>query len=131
MNWDKTLNELIGAPFAWGGRGESGNYDCWGLTVEVLRRMGLNVTLEFAPRTQRDVIGIIDEQTAGRGWKKVAVPEVGDVAVLGNANNRHHVGVVTPVGILHTLRRAGAVIQQPLDLRLHGYRLIEYYRWVE
>lgn len=131
MNWDKALNDLVGAPFVWGGRGEAGGYDCWGLTVEVLRQMGVEVTLEFSPRTPRDVVGLIDEQTAGPGWEQVAAPQVGDVAVLGNAKNRHHVGVVTPVGILHTLRKAGAVIQQPVDLRLQGYRLIEYYRWAE
>lgn len=131
MNWDKALNDLVGAPFVWGGRGESGGYDCWGLTVEVLRQMGVNITLEFSPRTPRDVVGLIDEQTSGPGWTKVDSPEVGDVAVLGNANNRHHVGVVTPFGILHTLRKVGAVIQQPLDLRFQGYRLIEYYRWAK
>lgn len=34
------LSDLIGSPFRYGGKGEDGHYDCFGLVFEVYKRIG-------------------------------------------------------------------------------------------
>lgn len=35
--------DLLGAPFRYGGRGNDGSYDCYGLAIEIYKRAGLEL----------------------------------------------------------------------------------------
>ena len=49
---------------------------------------------------------------------------------LSSHRRIHHVGIVTPFGVLHAVPAHGAIIQSVAQLRAAGYQRIEGYRWV-
>ena len=66
------LNDLLGLPFADGGRGPD-SYDCWGIVREVYRRYG--VTLRDYPISAMDAVKIGQQMTRDApDWAEVHNP---------------------------------------------------------
>ena len=61
------VSDLLGKPFAWGGRGPDA-YDCWGLVVEVARRAGI---------TLPDMNHPADGELCGQIWKELCGQRMG------------------------------------------------------
>lgn len=130
--WNTVVSDLVGTPFEWGARGP-GKYDCLGIVDLTLERMGLPRPpnwLGWQADSNSDASAKMEASIADGVWEKVETPAPGDIAALSTHTRIHHIGVVTPYGILHTVRRFGAVVSTDAELRLSGYRRVEYYRWV-
>lgn len=128
--WIKIINHLVGSPFEWGGRGPVA-YDCWGLVIEVLRIAGHPIPGYWIAHDQARAAKIMEEQVALSSWSLVSgSPEPFDVAAMSRNRVVHHVGIVTPFGILTTTKELGAVHESEAKLRQQGHQRLEYYRWV-
>ncbi len=128
--WQTTLLSLIGLPFRWGARGPDA-YDCWGLVSACLKSLDLPVPPDLmAPTdTEDDTTQTIEQEIASERWVRVNAPKPGDVAAMSSHTRIHHLGLVTPWGVLHTSYRSGAILSSGVQLRAMGYRRMEYYRW--
>jgi cell wall-associated NlpC family hydrolase len=134
--WSNICRALVGRPFVWAGRGPEG-FDCWGLVLEARRRAGLPAPADIATpeggRVLREDLAavppVIEAEVASGRWRQVLAPTAGDVVALSRHLRLHHVGVWTPVGILHTLPKRGAHLERLMRLQRAGYGRIEYYRW--
>lgn len=127
--WEVVVSGLVGTPFRWKGRGEDG-LDCWQLVQEASRRLGRPVPPDYDYQVISDVEGVIQAEQGAPQWVKQEDPQPGDVVGLSCRGNLHHLGLLTPYGILHTTRKFGACIMPEASLRASGYQRIEYYRWV-
>ena len=129
-NWGEIVNGELGKPFEWGGRG-SDAYDCWGLVLRVYELLGWPNPGDWVTPDEGTscVIRIMEREFRGQDWIKVTHPEPGDVAAMSTHEKLHHVGIVTPFGIMHTNRKHGVVIAKEAVLKALGYRTVEYYRW--
>ena len=131
-NWGEIVNGEIGKPFVWGGRSDDA-YDCWGLVLRVYRLLGWPHPGDWASPDEAArtacVADIMEREFRGSDWVRVEHPSPGDVAALSTRTKLHHVGVVTPFGIMHTNRRHGVVVASEATLKALGYKTVEYYRW--
>mgnify|MGYP000583098965 CR=1 FL=1 len=119
------LNDLIGKPFVFKGRGEQG-YDCWGLVLKVFHRFGIeipdySVSAETACEDS-DVKEISskfrEEESNNSNWKKLSKPEVPCIVLLRiNIYFSHHVGVYLGYGkFIHSHRSCGVNIERTTDV---------------
>lgn len=129
-NWGEIVNGELGKPFEWGGRGADA-YDCWGLVIRVYELLGRPVprSLTWTSRTPDGVMQEVLEELKTTHWEKTLTPAPGDVLALRVGQQVQHVGVVTPFGILHTVRKHGVVVTSEPILRTLGYQHFEYYKW--
>ena len=120
--------DLIGKPFAHGGRGPS-TYDCVGLADEVLRRMGVRLPAHLSDEAE------LHRQLAAGGAleesRRIAVAEMGAVVLLRSSHaSGCHVGIMTdPFWLLHASEDMG-VVRQFLPECFWGRRVIGFYRVV-
>lgn len=130
-NWGEIVNGELGKPFVWNGRTDAA-YDCWGLVLRVYRLLGRPSPGDWTAPDEgvSCVTRIMEREFRGSDWIKVEHPLPGDVAAMSSHEKFHHVGVVTPFGIMHTNRRHGVVVAKEAVLKALGYRTVEYYRWV-
>ena len=130
-NWGEIVNGELGKPFKWGGRG-SDAYDCWGLVIRVYELLGRHVprSLTWTSSSTEAITESHLEALAVSSWERTESPGPGDVVSIGSRLPSHHVGVVTPFGILHTVKKHGVVVTSEAALRSLGYQHIEYYKWV-
>lgn len=131
-SWQELLQELVGKPFSWNGRGPDA-YDCWGIVEQVLKVLGLPVPgpWEVSQETpQLEAVRIMEQEFSGPSWRRLEWAGPGDIVAMSTHTRIHHVGVVTPYGVLHSTSATGARLTRSSRLRLLGYRRIEYYRWV-
>lgn len=134
QEWVDFLSKFIGTPFQWNARGPE-KFDCWGVVLHVLERLGVEQLPDFvveesdAPDSQ--VCVLIEQQIETGSWQRIDDPQPGDVVAMSSHRRIHHVGVVTPFGILNTTKAMGAILTKESRLRTMGYRRIEYYRWVK
>lgn len=71
-----TYADLLNARFEYNGRGENGTYDCYGLCMEVGRRMGKELPEILTPRgfmKMQDLL--VDETENGVRWRPVPASE--------------------------------------------------------
>lgn len=132
MDWDAFERQVIGKPFAWNARGPDA-YDCWGLVRAGLEQAGLLPFVEdwWIPEGRRLTapVEILTEQFGGPRWALQERPEAGDVVVMSTHQRIHHIGLLTPSGVLQATQSLG-VFRCPLGaLRAQGYRRVECYRW--
>ena len=119
--------DLIGKPFAHGGRGPSA-YDCVGLADEVLRRMGVCLPAHLSDEAE------LHRQLAAGGaleeGRRIAGPEMGAVVLLRSPHpTGRHIGImVDPFLMLHCSEDAGSVVRQPLAQCFWGRRVVGFYR---
>ncbi len=127
--WEAVVTGLVGAPFKFGGRGPD-SYDCWGLLLEALRRLGKPLPPDYVTETPESATRTIQANLAPPHWVRQEKPEPGDVVMMSTRGIIHHTGLLTPFGILHTDRKLGCCIMPESALRAIGYQRIEYHRWV-
>lgn len=119
--------DLIGKPFAHGGRGPS-TYDCVGLAEEVLRRMGVCLPAHLSDEAElhRQLApgGLLEEP------RKLNGPEPGAVVLLRSPDPaERHVGImVDPYRMLHCSEDAGSVVREVLSNSFWGRRVVGFYR---
>ena len=112
--------DLLGKPWRKDARGPDA-YDCVGLLIEMLRRLGFTI-----PAYASD-IGAID--LALFDWELVTDPQPGDAILIRSLNPRWHIGVVSGPGwMLHSREGAGVLRERynvfPWQARIEGF-----YRW--
>jgi len=98
-----SVADLIGTPFRDGGRDQATGLDCWGLVMEVYRRMGITVpdygvTVPSAWDGTRVDRAAQEAKTTGL-WMPAARPQPGDLIAMHTdpylpANVITHFGVV-------------------------------------
>lgn len=118
--------DLIGVPFADGGRDARTGLDCWGLALEMFRRQGIHIkdykisaveTVEIA-----DKMGI--DKT---DWAKIPEPKIGCLVLIRLSPNvwANHVGVYLGGGhFIHAYSATGVCIDR---IKRWRSRIIGYY----
>lgn len=136
MGWEPLVKSLIGKPFLWNGRGPEA-FDCWGLVEHVLDQRGiphpcirLSVLAESYAEATIESSRYMQQHVSDARWQRTDDLEVGAVLALSSHRRIHHVGIVTPFGVLHTTPAHGAILQSVAQLKASGYQRIEGYRWV-
>lgn len=127
-DWPDIVNRLVGTPFLWAGR-EPGGLDCWGVVREACRLAGKPDLPNWLVDTPDEAAPAMTAVAADH-FERTESPTPGDVVALSAGSHIHHVGVLTPFGVLHTTRKLGCCVMDESTLRRFGYNRIEYYRWV-
>jgi probable lipoprotein NlpC len=93
-------SDLIGKPFADLGRGPEA-YDCWGLVIEIGRRLGIAVP-DYGVHYW-DIGGLNDTFRARvPEYDRVTLPECGDIVAFKRVSGELHFGVmVDQRSVLH------------------------------
>ncbi|MEN6567206.1 MAG: NlpC/P60 family protein [Veillonellales bacterium] len=109
-----TFDDLLGSPFADGGRGPS-QYDCWGLCREVYRRYGVNIP--DYPISAMDANRICKQmEQEQHKWVQIQQPYPVPCLVaicLDSASWVNHAGVYIGNGqFIHAYRKTGVVIDR-------------------
>ena len=124
--------DLIGVPFRFGARGPD-EYDCFGLTKEVLRRQGIEWDWDIdADELTEPVRAAISGAFTDGPWKPTGDYKPGCVVLMGgNGLWRHIAPVVTDDGdLLHlSASTCGAILVRPSKLRLYGFMRQQAYQW--
>jgi cell wall-associated NlpC family hydrolase len=108
-------DDLIGKPFKYGGRGPD-EYDCYGLMMEVFRRMGVKLP-DYFSTDQDDANAVQITDGVAQDWQRIAEPEVGCGVTLrlscDHPTLTTHVGVVVDADLfLHTRAKVGVVAER-------------------
>lgn len=125
--------EYIGKPWRMASDGPEA-FDCWGLVVEIQRRLyGRNLeTIQVDPQNLRLLIQTIRDHPVRLDWKPTLYPKEGDVALLRQSRHPVHVGVWLEVdggGILHAAQERGVVFQNMRSLLLNGWQIENFYEY--
>jgi cell wall-associated NlpC family hydrolase len=119
------LNDLIGRPYRYGARGPA-EFDCWGLVLEVRRRLGLATPPDFATRvlTPEHARALFHDERPN-GWGRVAACH-GAIAYVPALS---HAGVQFAGRVVHAVRGPG-VVAWTLGHWLAEYgEPLEFYEW--
>ncbi len=119
--------DLLGASFVPDARGPSA-YDCVGLAMEVLARMGCTL-----PAYLSDAASLHRALAEGgplSATHRLAVAEPGCVALLRSPNEAgRHLGIMLDrTHLLHASEDAGTVVTESLAHSVWGGRVIGFYR---
>ncbi len=126
--------EYIGKPWVVASDGPEA-YDCWGLVVEIHRRL-YGRTLEIIPVEENNLkalIRTIDAHPERKRWDIVRKPKEGDIALMRQSRHPIHVGIWLDVdggGILHCIQGNGVVFQNLLSLASAGWKIENFYRYI-
>jgi cell wall-associated NlpC family hydrolase len=106
---EQVTTELVGRPYALGGRGPAA-YDCWGLVLAVRERLGLPLPPDFASGIlDRRAVDELFHHTRPPGWKRVELT-LGGIMLAPDGG---HAGVLLAGRVLHANTRVG-VLAWPL-----------------
>lgn len=122
------FSDLIGKPFAFGARGPDA-YDCYGLALEVKRRLG-QLPPDFEhPETPEEIHRVILAAT-DRFAALAAPAPFSFVAFTIRYPFTSHVGIVLEdhVRFIHVLEKARVCIER-LDSPVWKRRITGYYEW--
>lgn len=119
---------LIGTPFKYGGRGE-GFFDCYGLMIELCRRMGITLPDKDSP-TKLLLIHLMirSELKSNENWTPCE-PEAGAIALFKVEGYAAHVGMMMDEEkFIHTWEESAGVCIERLS---YGWdkKLVECYRY--
>lgn len=120
------IDDLIGIPYRLGARLPGPATDCFGLVVEICRRLGRPIPDPFVSSEQPvDAKQWIAERLAG--WTPVDHPVIGGVVELVGTDSPGHVGyLLTEREFLHSTKKTGAIISR-LDREPWNTRIVGYY----
>jgi cell wall-associated NlpC family hydrolase len=123
----KLFNDLIGKPFTYGGRGPT-SYDCYGLALEVSRRVGIKLPEHASNISPPDIHKSVEEGLGS--WQKLDYPEPYCIVVFCIVPPYvSHVGVVLPYSkFIHITSNTCVTIErydrEPWALKVRGF-----YKW--
>lgn len=119
-------DELIGAPFAYGGRGPDA-FDCYGLVMHLLRENhGIEVP-DFASSSEQPVI-MARIATGVQDWEQVSAAP-GTVALFRIGRYISHCGyLLDSTRMIHTWEDSDGVVIERLDP--WKQRTVGFYRYV-
>ena len=131
------ISDLIGVPFLDSGRDFKKGLDCWGLVMEVYRRIGVELpdygkTVPSAYASRSSDVAARDAEATGR-WLKVELPDMCDLVAM-HTDRRvptaiNHFGVCIGRGkFLHTIKPRNVHIAR-LDAVEWEHRIVGFYRW--
>lgn len=84
--------DLLGLPFERGARGPD-EYDCYGLIIELHRRLGIELPDFESPGSVEEIAQIVDRETVER-WKRVPLRTIGSVLTFRVEGIGAHVGML-------------------------------------
>ena len=117
--------DLIGKPFATGGRGPS-EYDCVGLTLEFQRRRGLALPAYLSDEAE------LHRQLAAGGaladCQRLPSAEAGCVVLLRGLDGGRHIGCMVDGHRMLHVSRDCAVVLEVLGRSLWRTRVLGFYR---
>ncbi|GAA4650481.1 hypothetical protein GCM10023116_27640 [Kistimonas scapharcae] len=124
MDW---VNKYIGLPWV------NGEQDCWWLVRQVYReRLGIELPqIVVNADNLKEVIRTMTEHPVLNDWVPIDQPENHCLTFFSNRQHPTHVAVYLAYGggrILHTYKRAGCVLQTPMDAKLSGWINPQYFR---
>lgn len=121
------FSDLLGKTFCYGGRGPE-EYDCYGLAVEVRRRVGLDSPSHPSYTTLQEKHEAITEGV--RSWRKLDTPELYSLVVFSiKPPYVTHVGIVLEYNkFIHISPKQSVTIERfdkdPWKLKVRGF-----YQW--
>lgn len=127
------MRDLIGIPFVNKGRDRNG-MDCWGLTMAVMLKFGKEVPEIDVSCFDTIAIHAIYEGVKARWtWRKVEIPEPGDLVIMSidlqHPDSVHHVGVYIGNGrVIHTLEKRESHLIR-VDDPYWSRKIVEFRRW--
>jgi cell wall-associated NlpC family hydrolase len=114
--------DLVGKPFAYGGRGPD-KFDCYGLLMEMNRRAGIVIPDYFSPDDLQRIALIIAGEK--RLWEPLKGPIAGAAVALRVGRYICHVGyMLDRSNMIHTWEMSGGVVIEPLtgwERRIEGF----------
>lgn len=126
------VSDLIGIPFVSKGRDPATGLDCWGLVLEVGRRMGVEFPDFYVDADDSRQIGCIKEFVE-RDWRMVSAPVAG--AVVGIRLDRNIPDITQHYGVclddrrfIHTMKNVGVIITD-FNHRFFKNIITGYYLW--
>lgn len=126
------FDDLIGKPFASGGRGPE-SFDCWGLVREARRRLNLPLPedIEVNALEAASVSAEIETAKKDGHWHEITVPTIGCVVAIRNHHLFvNHVGVYLGNGLfMHVLAKICAC-QDRITSPAWSRRIVGYYEYV-
>ena len=136
MSVRHNIRDLINVPFLDKGRDFHVGLDCWGLVLEVSRRLGHELP-DFARKESCQDALITQEQMQGElrssRWKQVVTPEVGDLVAM--ALEPYWPDAVSHFGVylgedefIHTLSGHNVALNQLSDM-FYRNKIKGYFRW--
>lgn len=120
------LSDLIGVPFAYGGRGPA-EFDCYGLVMRILKENHGIAAQDF--RSTPDQATISAKMAVGvRLWEEIeAAP--GAVVLFRIGRHISHCGyMIDSIRMIHTWEQSGGVVIERLDA--WKQRTVGFYRYV-
>lgn len=124
------LSQLVGIPFAPGGRGD-GPVDCWGLVQRVFRDVHGIALPDYpgiAPDDLRGIAQAFHHEVAS--WINLEQPEPWCALTISAGALVHHVGIWTPCfKVLHAVPKTGVVCQTTHSLQTNGLRVTGFYKF--
>lgn len=124
-----SFDDLLGVPFVDGGRGPD-SFDCWGLCIEIFKRLGL--PLKDYKLCCEDYVNFdIEYNSESPNWTKQEYPDIeipSIVAIRFTPEYVSHVGVFIGDGkFIHTREKTGVVIERikPWLRRIDGFYKIK------
>ena len=124
------LNELIGKPYKDGGRGPDA-YDCWGIAIEVHRRLGIEIPdFDISAMACEQIHNLVIDQSYLANWREIRTPIVPCI-ILFKAHPRfiQHVGTYIGAGRFLHIRNYGVSIERVLS-PLWNNRQRGYWKYV-
>jgi cell wall-associated NlpC family hydrolase len=115
MSLDRALyGDLIGTPFAYGGRRAGESLDCYGLVMEVAKRRGVELPDPRSPTEQARIAAVVSNQVACH-WKPCE-RKPGAVLVFRIGRLGSHCGVVIDEGrFIHSWEGSKSVVIESID----------------
>jgi len=125
------INTLVGVPFVNEGRSPVLGMDCWGLTMEVFKRFGIELPdFTVDAFAFRQIGQLVDGAIGNPAWEEVVRPVDKDIPLV--VLMRMHPVYITHAGVLikggrviHTMESAGVIISKVATLRK---TIVGYYR---
>lgn len=119
------ITELIGVPFAYGGRGPD-TFDCYGLLMHLHALRGVKLPDYRSPRDQATIAALMANQLTL--WEQCE-PEAGACVALRIVRGVSHCGMVLEDDrFIHTWEKSGGVCIERLSDWQH--RTLGVYRYV-
>jgi cell wall-associated NlpC family hydrolase len=125
------FDDLIGVPYIEGGRDRKVGLDCYGLCIEVNRRIGIEIFEYISPLNEKSLIHemIMKEKDLFLELKK---PEP-FCLVTFSFDDKYvtHIGVVLAdkKRFIHTLKKTNCTIEN-LNHRFWQKKIRGYYKWI-